>query len=238
MASIKQLYKVASSKAERKQAESAKANLKTLLQEHQTIEQQYRKQTADRVARQYRIVKPDASQQEIDQAVNSDNPQVFTQALLNTNRMGQARGAYREVQDRHVEIQKIERTMGELAQMFNEMSMLVEQQDEAITHVEAQTQQVDSDIARGNTEIDGAIIKAKKARRKKWICFWIISECLLLRVADPSSHHPLHCWYCRRCHGRYQPGKQEELVGSGLNLCHRARVGNSSLVPYTTHFLS
>lgn len=148
------------------------------MQEHQRIEADYRKKSEARVERQFRIVKPDATPEEVRDVVTSDNPQVFTQALLNTNRMGEARGVQREVQQRHVEIQKIERTMGELAQMFNEMAMLVEQQDEAITNVEAQTQQVDHDIQGGNVQLDKAIIKAKKARRKKWICFWILSECL------------------------------------------------------------
>ena len=69
--------------------------------------------------------------------------------LLNSNRYGAARGAFREVQERHAEIQKIERTITELAQMFQEMSMLVEQQDETIVNVETQAMGVDHDISEG-----------------------------------------------------------------------------------------
>ena len=53
------------------------------------------------------------------------------------------------MQERHVEIQKIERTLTELAQMFQEMSMLVEQQDEVIVNVETQAQGVDNDVKGG-----------------------------------------------------------------------------------------
>ena len=41
--------------------------------------------------------------------------------LLNTNRYGESKAAYREVQERHKDIQKIERTLAELAQLFNDV---------------------------------------------------------------------------------------------------------------------
>ena len=107
--------------------------------------------------------------------------------LLNSNRYGAARGAYREVQERHAEIQKIEKTLTELAQMFNEMAMLVEQQDEAVAQIETQAQGVDHDIKEGYvcpcetalmnslSQTNRAVESARKARRKKWICFLVCS---------------------------------------------------------------
>lgn len=53
------------------------------------------------------------------------------------------------MQERHAEIQKIEKTLTELAQMFQEMAMLVEQQDETIVNVETQAHGVDTDIKAG-----------------------------------------------------------------------------------------
>jgi t-SNARE complex subunit (syntaxin) len=41
--------------------------------------------------------------------------------LLNTSRYGESKAAYREVQERHKDIQKIERTLAELAQLFNDV---------------------------------------------------------------------------------------------------------------------
>lgn len=42
--------------------------------------------------------------------------------LMNSNRYGESRAAYREVQERHEDIKRIERTIGELAQLFNDVS--------------------------------------------------------------------------------------------------------------------
>ena len=97
--------------------------------------------------RQYKIVKPDASPEEVRAVVEDDNGgQIFSQAvgidhslislytesrenvslisslqLLSTNRYGESKAAYREVQERHKDIQKIERTLAELAQLFNDV---------------------------------------------------------------------------------------------------------------------
>ena len=44
---------------------------------------------------------------------------------MNSNRYGEAKSAYREVQERHADIQKIERTLTELAQLFNDVGRLM-----------------------------------------------------------------------------------------------------------------
>lgn len=177
---IKKLFKLAKGdRAQKAQVEACKTRFTSLLQEHQVIEKEFRKKVKDRVERQYKIVNPQATEEEVRQVTESDNPQVFSQALLNSNRYGAARGAYREVQERHAEIQKIEKTLTELAQMFNEMAMLVEQQDEAVAQIETQAQGVDTDIKEGLNQTNRAVESARKARRKKWICFWV---CILILV--------------------------------------------------------
>lgn len=45
---------------------------------------------------------------------------------MNSNRYGEARSAYREVQERHEDIKRIEKTLTELAQLFNDVSDLHE----------------------------------------------------------------------------------------------------------------
>lgn len=45
------------------------------------IEKEFRKKVKDRVERQYRIVNPQATEEEVRQVTESDNPQVFSQAV-------------------------------------------------------------------------------------------------------------------------------------------------------------
>jgi syntaxin 1B/2/3 len=64
--------------------------------------------------------------------------------------------------------------MMELAQLFQDLETLVVQQEPAVTQIEHKGEEVTENVGKGNTELDGAVKKAKAARRKKWICFGIV----------------------------------------------------------------
>ncbi|TKY89150.1 hypothetical protein EX895_001681 [Sporisorium graminicola] len=154
---------------------AVKNRFKETIQRYQQVEQSYRQKYRARAERQFRIVKPDATQQEIKAALDDDqNGQIFSQALLNSNRHGEAKGALREVQERHEDIKRIERTITELAQLFNEMSILVDEQDDALNVIQEQGAQVETDMNQGLQHTNKAVDSARKARKKRWICFWIL----------------------------------------------------------------
>ncbi|TCD71435.1 syntaxin [Steccherinum ochraceum] len=147
------------------------------LQNYQTVERDYRAKYKQRVERQFKIVKPDATPEEISAVVDDvqgGGDQIFAQALTSSTRYGESRAAYREVQDRHEDIRRIERTLEELAQLFNDMSTLVTQQDDAIQGIETSAQRVEADTEGGLTQTEKAVKYARSARRKRWICFFLI----------------------------------------------------------------
>ncbi|GAC75739.1 SNARE protein Syntaxin 1 and related proteins [Moesziomyces antarcticus T-34] len=166
------------------QVGAVKNRFKESIQRYQQVEQSYRQKYRARAERQFRIVKPDATQQEIKAALDDDQGgQVFSQALLNSNRHGEARGALREVQERHEDIKRIERTITELAQLFNEMSILVDEQDDALNVIQEQGAQVETDMQQGLQHTNKAVDSARKARKKRWICFWVIIVLILVIAA-------------------------------------------------------
>ncbi|KAH9945957.1 t-SNARE [Epithele typhae] len=151
------------------------------IQNYQTVEQQHRQKYKQRLERQYKIVKPDASPEEVKAVVDDDQGgQVFSQALMNSNRYGEARSAYREVQERHADIKKIEKTLTELAQLFNDMSILVEQQDEQITVINDTVKEVEKDVETGLNYTSKAVDSARAARKKRWICFILFLVILII----------------------------------------------------------
>ncbi|KAH9857074.1 t-SNARE [Lenzites betulinus] len=153
------------------------------IQNYQTVEQQYRQKYKQRLERQYKIVKPDATPDEVKAVVDDDQGgQIFSQALMNSNRYGEARSAYREVQERHADIKKIEKTLTELAQLFNDMSILVEQQDEQITAINDTVKEVEKDVETGLNYTQKAVDSARSARKKRWICF-ILCIVILIIIA-------------------------------------------------------
>jgi len=151
------------------------------IQNYQEVERQYRAKYKQRVERQFRIVKPDASADEVKAVVEDENgAQIFSEALMSSNRYGESRAAYHEVQERHADIKRIEKTLTELAQLFNDMSALVEEQGEVIDVIEGHARVAEKDLETGVQHVDNAVISAKAARKKRWICFIITLIILII----------------------------------------------------------
>lgn len=158
----------------KQQTALVKSKFVDAIQSYQTVEQQYRQKYKQRMERQFKIVKPDATPEEVRAVVNDENGgQIFSQALMNSSRYGESRAAYREVQERHQDIKRIEQTIAELAQLFNDMSMLVEQQDETINTIQATAEVVEKDMEAGLHQTGKAVGSARSARKKRWICFFL-----------------------------------------------------------------
>jgi syntaxin 1B/2/3 len=156
--------------------------VKASLQKYQKMDVEYTKRLQEQMARQYRIVRPDASEQEVRQAVETpDNQQVFSQALMQSNRRGQAQSVMSAVQSRHDEIQKIERQMIELAELFQDMERLVVEQEAAVTNIEMKGEEVVVNMDKGNEQLTSGIKSARNARKWKWWCLGITGKFYLFQ---------------------------------------------------------
>ena len=92
---------------------------------------------------------------------------------MQSNRRGQAQSALRAVQGRHEAIQKIERQMVELAQLFQDMEAAVIEQEPAVMDIEQKGEETVTNLGKGNEQLNTAVDKARSARKKKWICLGI-----------------------------------------------------------------
>ena len=97
--------------------------------------------------------------------------------------------------------------MIELAQLFQDMEAAVVTQEPAIENIEDKTENTVVNLNQGNKHLDGAVVKARAARRKKWICFWIIGRSTYSvpptgLLAWNSNAFSAHCHYhWGRCGG-------------------------------------
>jgi len=164
----------------KQQTALVKSKFVEAIQSYQSVEQQFSTKYKQRMERQYKIVKPDATPEEVKAVINDDSGgQIFQQALVQS-RLTDSRAAYREVQARHEDIKRIERTLGELAQLFNDMSILVEQQDETINNIETTAAAVEKDTEAGLGYTGKAVDSARAARKKRIICFIIFLVILII----------------------------------------------------------
>lgn len=163
------------------QAETSRRRFLELIQEYRLVEANNREQTKAQAERQYRIIKPDASPEEVRAVVedSSSSQQYFQQALMQSNRRGESRTVLNEVQVRHRELLKLEKTMAELTQLFHDMEELVIEQDQAIQQIDEQVAGAQHDIEQGVGHTNKAVVSAKAARKKKIWCFII---CVIIVV--------------------------------------------------------
>jgi len=150
-----------------------------LMTEYQTAQQEYKIKYKERVQRQYKIAKPDASQEEIAQAMDSGTNDVFAQQILNASHAA-AKNALLDIQARHQEILKIEKSINELHQLFVDMAVLVESQGELIDQIEHNVLQSVNYTDKGVQELQTARKYQKKARKK--MCCLIITFLIILGI--------------------------------------------------------
>lgn len=162
------------------QAETCRKRFLDLIQEYRLIEANNREQTKSQAERQYKIIKPEATDDEVRAVIEDGNgQQYFQQALLQSNRRGEARSALNEVQIRHKELLKLEKTMAELTQLFHDMEELVIEQEQAIQQIDEQVGNAQHDIEQGVGHTNKAVVSSKKARKKKIWCAIIITIIIL-----------------------------------------------------------
>lgn len=80
------------------------------------------------------------------------------------------------MQARHTEIQRIEKTIIELATLFNEMEQLVTEQEEMVANIDQRGEEITTNVDKAQEELGGAVDKARSARRKKWWCLLIVRK--------------------------------------------------------------
>ncbi|KAK0114308.1 Plasma membrane t-SNARE, secretory vesicle fusion [Cadophora gregata] len=154
-------------------------DLKRTREDYLQMDAEFNRKVKDQAARQYRIVRPDATEQEVRQAVEDPNQQMFSQALMQSDRRGQSRAVLSAVQDRNAAIKKIESQMIELAEMFQDMDNLVVQQEAAVVNIEMKGEEVVDNMDKGNEQIGTAIQSARNTRKWKW---WCLGICVLIII--------------------------------------------------------
>lgn len=165
------------------QVDALDRRIRKAINSYQQVESQFRKDVQEQQRRQFLIVRPDATEQEIQEATaDGADTQIFQQALMNSDRRGQAQSALSNVRQRHAAIQQIERTMLELQQLFQDLDAIVVEQEPMVQNVEQKAMDTNENLEQGNVQVDRAIVSARAARKKKWICLGICVAIILVIV--------------------------------------------------------
>jgi len=152
-----------------------------LVQEYQEVQTSYKNKYKEKVERQYKIAKPDATPDEIEDAMQSgDSSKIFANQILDTHLHAQAKNALAYIEARHKDIVRLEASILELHQLFVDMAVLVDSQGELLNQIEFNVSQSVAYTADGVKELKTAVKLQKKGRKK--MCILIIILLVIMGV--------------------------------------------------------
>ncbi|KAG0196975.1 Plasma membrane t-SNARE, secretory vesicle fusion, partial [Mortierella sp. GBA43] len=131
----------------------------------QNVQHQHGVKSKENMARQFRIAKPDATEEEIRQMVEQDQGAVFSQQLLQQARSQQAVAALNSVQDRQRELARLQENVVELAQLYKQLEQLITEQDLTFQQIEESVQRTEVDLESGLGQTHQALQDATSARK-------------------------------------------------------------------------
>ncbi|PAA92647.1 hypothetical protein BOX15_Mlig016078g1 [Macrostomum lignano] len=139
----------------------------------------YRDACKGRIKRQMEIAGRETTNDELENMLESGNPAIFTQGIMTDTQ--QAKQSLADIEARHEDIMKLEKSIKELHDMFLDMAMLVESQGEMIDRIEFNVQQAVDYIETAKQDTKKAVKYQSKARRKK-ICLIVTAIVVLLII--------------------------------------------------------
>ncbi|XP_035590901.1 syntaxin-4-like [Oncorhynchus keta] len=140
-----------------------------------TIQASYRDRNVERIQRQLRITGTNVTDEELDGMLESGQTDVFTQNILIDAKA--TKQALNEIESRHDEILKLERSIKDLHDMFRYLAMEVEAQGEMVNRIEANIINSTNYVEKAVEDTAKAATYQNKARKKK---IWIALCCAIL----------------------------------------------------------
>ncbi|KAI8923115.1 t-SNARE [Entophlyctis helioformis] len=164
--------------ARKAQQSTLAKKLMDVAQTYQNVQVSYKQKYRQRMEREIRIARPDASREDVERALDSHSGPVFAQEML-SSRIGEQRRALQEVQGRHEELRKMEQSIEELAQLFLDMKTLLDTQQEMIDTIDTHVENAQVYVEQGSTELTQAIKYREASRKRLW---WVLAIVLIVIV--------------------------------------------------------
>lgn len=144
---------------------------------YQQAQQKYKTDIKNKVKRQVQVVKPDATDEEIDDIMKSDGGRdaVYKQTILAGGVNDQIKTTYAKVAGKYQDVLTLEQSVAELHQMFLDFALLTEQQGELLDQIEFNVTKATDYVEEANVETHQAIKYQKSIRKKQcWIILVVV----------------------------------------------------------------
>lgn len=148
--------------------------------EYNLIQATYRDKSKDLLVRRCKIANNNYDDEQIEKMLEDGKMDVFNECILSQTQMAQQQ--LTELQDRHDEFIRLEKSIVEVHDMFLEIGNLVSQQGEMVDNILQNVLKAEMDVEKGKDHLHQAKNYAISARKKKMLCAGISVVVLLIII--------------------------------------------------------
>jgi len=147
-----------------------------VMKAYQNSQQKFKTDIKKKMKRQLKIVKPDATPEEIEAVVSTGggSSEIFQNSILKGGPSDSIMNASQQVKDKYQDVLTLETSMTQLHEMFVDFALLTEQQGEMLDQIEFQVKSADDFIGDANEDMVQAIDYQIAIRKKQACCLVIV----------------------------------------------------------------
>jgi t-SNARE complex subunit (syntaxin) len=159
-----------------------------VLKIYQDSQNKFKEIKKKRAVKRIKQVKPDATPEEIEAVLQSGGATNFAkQTILQGDASEIIKNALENVNSKYQDVLKLEASVAELAQMFQDFALVVEKQGELLDKIEYQVKGATEYVEEGNKETAQAITYLISARKKQACICAIVLIIIIIVVAVVAS---------------------------------------------------
>lgn len=143
---------------------------------------EYRDKCKGRIKLQLQIAGTSVSDDKVEEMLDSTNPSVFTEALMEQTEA--AKRSLVEIEARHADILKLERCIEEMRDLFSEIALLVDQQGDLIDNIEHNVVIAEESVGSARKHVESAVKSKKRNIKMKIICITIAVILAIILVSS------------------------------------------------------
>jgi len=152
-----------------------------VMNEYNSVSYEFKQALQERTRRQLKIVDSKITDDDIERIVESGQANdVIRQALVSDN----LQNVVKDIEERHLDILKLERQVLEVYELFRDLANLVDLQQEQLDVIELRIQKAQQYTKQGETELVQAEVYQNRGRKLK-CCLLLIVLGILIAVIVP-----------------------------------------------------
>jgi len=156
------------------------------MKSYQSNQQKYKTDLKNKAVRQIKMVKPDATPDEVEAVMKSDGgrTELYKQSILLGGVNESIKQTYTKVAGKYQDVVTLEQSVAELHQMFLDFALLTMQQGELIDQIEFNVKGAADYVEEANVDVHEAIEYSKKTRKKQcWIIILVLVIAIILLLS-------------------------------------------------------